>query len=70
MGVGAADALGVQGRYLLAGVPLAAWLLPARQPTDARQGLLASGAWIATVLFVVLTYLVVPMQIIARYYGS
>ena len=28
MRVGAPDVLGVQGRYLLAGFPLAAWLLP------------------------------------------
>ena len=31
MGLGARDVLGVRGRYLLAGLPLAAWLLPARR---------------------------------------
>ena len=36
MGVGAIDVLGVQGRYLLAGVPLMAWLLPARRAAASR----------------------------------
>jgi uncharacterized membrane protein len=69
MGVGAPDVLGVQGRYLLAGVPLIAWLLPARRGTaDAPESALGSGAWVAVVLFVVVTYAVVPSHVVARYY--
>lgn len=70
MGVGAADVLGVQGRYLLAGVPLMAWLLPARR---AQGGALMNGlgaaAWIAVALFVVVTYAIVPSHVVTRYYA-
>jgi uncharacterized membrane protein len=70
MGTGARDVLGVQGRYLLAGAPLAAWLLPARR--EAPSGIdsaLGAGGWIVVALFVVVTYVVVPNHVIARYYG-
>ncbi len=70
MRVGAPDVLGVQGRYLLAGLPLAAWLLPARRATTTESdGPLGAGAWISVVLFVAITYAVVPSHVIARYYG-
>jgi uncharacterized membrane protein len=70
MRVGAPDVLGVQGRYLLAGLPLAAWLLPARRArTSESEGTLGDGAWIAALLFVAITYAVVPSYVIARYYG-
>jgi uncharacterized membrane protein len=71
MGVGASDVLGVQGRYLLPGVPLMAWLLPARRAAAARRAIevVESGAWIVAVLFVLVTYLVVPYHVLARYYG-
>jgi uncharacterized membrane protein len=69
MGVGAADVLGVQGRYLLAGVPLAAWLRPATRAGDgALAEQIGAVAWLAVVSFVVVTYAVVPAQVIARYY--
>lgn len=69
MGVGAADVLGVQGRYLLAGVPLMAWLLPARRPEGGTfvRGL-SLAAWLAMALFIVVTYAIVPSHVIARYY--
>jgi uncharacterized membrane protein len=72
MGVGAIDVLGVQGRYLLAGVPLAAWLLPPSRRAAANRAIqiLESGAWIVAVLFVLVTYLVVPYHVLARYYAS
>ena len=52
MGVGAVDVLGVQGRYLLAGVPLLAWLLPARRQVSGAMELLGSAAWLVTLFFV------------------
>jgi uncharacterized membrane protein len=69
MGVGAIDVLGVQGRYLLAGVPLLAWLLPARQATDRIGDAIGPMAWIVTLLFVMMTYAVVPSHILARFYA-
>ena len=71
MGVGAMDVLGVQGRYLLAGVPLLAWLLPGRDVATATlEGAAGAVAWILAVTLVVVTYLVVPAQVVARYYGQ
>ncbi|MGH9203663.1 MAG: DUF2142 domain-containing protein, partial [Vicinamibacterales bacterium] len=70
MGVGADKVLGVQGRYLLAGAPLAAWLLPARRDaSDAVADASRAAAWVVAVLFVIVTYAVVPSQVVARYYA-
>jgi uncharacterized membrane protein len=69
MGVGAVDVLGVQGRYLLAGVPLLAWLLPASRQVSAAMGLLGSAAWLVTLFFVLVTYAVVPAHVLARFYA-
>jgi hypothetical protein len=71
MGVGAPDVFGVQGRYLLAGVPLLAWLFPRRDvAATTLQIALGPVAWILAVTLVVVTYLVVPAQVVARYYGQ
>jgi hypothetical protein len=59
---------GLQGRYLLPVAPLVAWLLP----TIVRPRIvaLAAPAWLAVAAFPMVTLIVMPWRVIARYYSS
>lgn len=64
-GVGASTVDGVQGRYLLPVVPLAAWLLPLRGPRSTLPSRLVPAVAIAAV---VMTTAVSLHEIVLRYY--
>ncbi|MSO63217.1 MAG: hypothetical protein EXQ50_14220 [Acidobacteria bacterium] len=67
--VGATVIREVQGRYLLAGVPLVAWLCPPAFDRRPAGHVFRSIAWIGTLLFPLMTFATAGTAILVRYYG-